>query len=450
MDASALHLLPLGGTGEIGMNLNLYHHQGRWLMVDCGVMFGREGPHVHYALHPDASFIAARREQLDGLVLTHAHQDHLGAVRDLWPSLRCPVYLTAFAAHMLRGALIEAGIHEQVPLRVIGQSERFSVGPFDLQRIPLTHSTPESGALVVRTKAATVLHTGDFKLDPDPRVGRRTDEAALRALRHETITACVSDSTNAHVEGWTPSEGALVEGLTQVIRAARGRVAVGLFASNVARIRTLAEIAEATGRHVVALGRSLDRTIRAARLAGYLEALPAFIEPREFGFLPPEKVLLLCTGSQGEPRAALSKLAEQRRRDVYLEPGDTVIFSARRIPGNELFRDRLEALLAALGVRTIGPEQAFVHVSGHPCREELRTVYRWVRPQTVIPVHGTPSHLRAHAELAEELGCRALQIRNGHLVRLGPGPTGVVGSVPTGRIRRVEEVRRRPGSRARR
>lgn len=443
-----MHLLPLGGTGEIGMNLNLYHHQGRWLMVDCGVMFGRDGPHVQYALHPDASFIAERRDKLDGLVLTHAHQDHLGAVRDLWPQLECPVYLTAFAAHMIRGTLVEAGLHERVPLRVIGQSERFSVGPFDLQRIPLTHSTPESGALVLRTQAATVLHTGDFKLDPDPRVGLRSDERALRALAQEPVAACISDSTNAQLEGWTPSEGSLFEGLMQVVGACEGRVAVALFASNVARIQTLAQVAQATGRHVVVLGRSLERTLRAARLSGYLSDLPMFIEPREFGFLPPHKVMLLCTGSQGEPRAALSRLAAQQRRDVYLEQGDTVILSARRIPGSELFVERLETLFAQLGVRVIGPEQAPVHTSGHPCRDELRTLYGWVRPETVIPVHGTPPHLKAHAELAEAQGCRSLEIRNGHIVRLGPGPVGVVGSVPTGRIQRIEQDRRR--SRARR
>jgi ribonuclease J len=439
MDARALHLLPLGGTGEIGMNLNLYHHQDRWLMVDCGVMFGRDGPHDQHAIFPNAAFIAARRGQLDGLVLTHAHQDHLGAVRDLWPELRCPVYATPFAAWMLDEALGEVGLRHRVPVRVIPEDARFEVGPFALQRIPLTHSTPESGALVIRTDAATVLHTGDFKIDPDPGVGRRTDEAALRALGAAGVDACVSDSTNAHVEGWTPSEGALEAPLREIVAGSPGRVAVALFASNVARIRTLARVAAATGRHVVVLGRSLDRTIRAARRAGYLGDVDPFVEAREFGFLPPERALLLCTGSQGEPRAALSKLATDARRDVYLEPGDTVVMSARKIPGSELFIERLDALFAARGVRVVHAADAFVHVSGHPCRDELRTLYGWVRPRCVIPVHGTPSHLAAHAGLAAELGIGALEIRNGHLVRIGPGAPGVVGSVPTGRIRRIEE-----------
>lgn len=433
-----MHLLPLGGTGEIGMNLNLYHHRGRWLMVDCGVMFGRRGPHEQSILHADASFIAARRARLDGLVLTHAHQDHLGAVRDVWPALRCPVYLTAFAAHMLRGALVEAGLGDRVPLRVIPESARFSIGPFDIQRIPLTHSTPESGALVIRTPAATVLHTGDFKLDPAPQVGRPTDEAALRALGHETIDACVSDSTNAHVEGWTPSEGDLFDGLTRVVQGCRGRVAVALFASNVARIQTLARVAQAAGRHVVVLGRSLDRTIGAARASGYLTSLDPFVAPRDFGYLPADRVLLLCTGSQGEPRAALARLAAGQRSDVYLEAGDTVLLSARQIPGSELDLARVSTLLRERDVRIVTAEDDLVHVSGHPCRDELRTLYGWTRPKTVIPVHGTPMHLQAHAELATELGCRALNIRNGHLVRLGPGPVGTVGSVPVGRVPRVE------------
>jgi ribonuclease J len=439
MDERALHLLPLGGTGEIGMNLNLYHHRGRWLMVDCGVMFGRDGPHDQHALFPDIRAFAPRRDKLDGLVLTHAHQDHLGAVRDLWPELRCPVYATPFAAHMLADPLAEAGLRDKVPIRVLTEDDRLSVGPFELQRIPLTHSTPESGALVIRTKAGTVLHTGDFKIDPEPVVGRLTDERALRALGVEGVDACVSDSTNAHIEGWTPSEGALRASLTRVVGARSGRVAVALFSSNVARIHTLARVAEATGRHVIALGRSLDRTIRAARLAGYLDDLPPFVPVSEFGFLPPERVMLVCTGSQGEPRAALSKLATDGRRDVYLEPGDGVIMSARRIPGSEMFLERLDALFRERGVEVVHATDDFVHVSGHPCRDELRALYGWVRPRCVIPVHGTPSHLAAHAELARALGIDALEIRNGHIVRIGPGTPGVVGSVPTGRVRRVEE-----------
>lgn len=442
VNPDALYLLPLGGTGEIGMNLNLYGHAGRWLMVDCGVMFGRTDLDS-YAVFPDVDYIAERREQLDGLVLTHAHQDHLGAVRDLWPRLRCPVYATRFAVEMLRGPLREVGLHDKVPLRVVDEDARFTVGPFDLQRVPITHSTVEMAGLVIRTPAGTVLHTGDFKLDPEPIEGRVTDEAALRALADEDVLACVSDSTNAHVEGWTPSEGEVARSLERVLSGLEQRIAVTLFSSNVARVRTLMQIARKLGRSVVTLGWSLERTVNAARAAGYLADLDPTVPMREFGYLPRDRVMLLCTGSQGEPRAGLSKLAEDKRRDVYLEPGDTVVFSARKIPGNELFVERLGRLFDARGVQVITADDAFVHVSGHPCRDELRTLYRWVRPRAVVPVHGTPMHLEAHADLAEEEDLAAHRIRNGHLLRLAPGAAGVVGTVPTGRVRRVERRRGR-------
>lgn len=437
-----LHLLPLGGTGEIGMNLNAYHHQGRWLLVDCGVMFEREDAHRQHVLYPDASFLAERRDALVGLVITHAHQDHLGAVRDLWPQLRCPVYGTRFAIEMLRGPLQEAGLSDAVPLRVIGERDQLRLGPFSLQRVPLTHSTVEMGGLVIRTSAGTVLHTGDWKLDPDPRVGRTTDEEALKALAEEEVHAVVSDSTNAMVEGWTPSEGSLVAPLTDLISGLTGRVAVTLFSSNVARVRTLAEVARHTGRELLLMGRSLRRTIEAAVTAGYLTDLPTLVDPRDYGYLPPERVLLLCTGSQGESRAALTRLAEDRMRGIYLDPGDAVIYSSRRIPGCELPIDRVRRLLRERGVQIIDDADHHVHVSGHPRRDELRALYGWVQPRAVVPVHGTPAHLDAHADLAEELGLAAGRIRNGHVLRIG-AQVEVIASVPTGRLRRVEEPRHR-------
>ncbi len=445
-----MHLLPLGGTGEIGMNLNLYHHDGRWLMVDCGVMFGRTGPHDMHAILPDASFIEARASSLDGLVLTHAHQDHVGAVADLWPRLRCVVYATRFCAEMLRDALVEARISRDVPIRLLEPRARFRVGPFELQRVPLTHSTVEMGALVVRTPAGTVVHTGDFKLDPNPVEGLRTDERGLRALARERVDACVSDSTNADHDGWTPSEASLTQPLRELMGAQRRRVAVTLFASNVARLRTLVQAGLDHGRHAVLLGRSLERTVRAAQRSGYLQDLPPFVPLSDFGFLPPERVLLLCTGSQGEPRAALSRLAADEHPATYLEPDDTVIFSARRIPGNELFVERLDRLLRGRGVRVVHDADANVHVSGHPRQEELRTLYGWVRPSLVVPVHGTPPKLEAHADLAEGEGIAAARIRNGQVLRVAPGPPEVVGQVLTGRIRRIErDRRRRRGSRER-
>lgn len=445
MDHDALHFLPLGGTGEIGMNLNLYAHAGRWLMVDCGVMFRRDGLETHGWM-PDVSYIAARRDKLDGLVLTHAHQDHLGAVADLWPKLRCPVYATRFAAAMLREQLKEKGLANRVPVRLLDERCRLRIGPFDIQRIPLTHSTVEMGALVLRTPAGTVLHTGDFKLDANPLIGLDLDRAGLEALAGETIHAVVSDSTNADEEGWTGSESQVVEPLRQLLADRPGRIAVSFFASNVARLRTLALLAESLGRHPVLMGRSMDRTVRAARAAGYLDDVPTLVSTRDFGFLPPEKVLLMCTGSQGEPRAALSRLAEDGRNDVYLDPGDTVVLSARIIPGNELFVERLRTLFREKEVTVLGPDDADIHVSGHPRRDELRTLYRWVQPQTVVPTHGTPKKLEAHAELAESMGLGALRCRNGDLVRLAPGVPTLVGKAMTGRVRRVEG---RPTSRGR-
>ncbi len=428
-----MHLLPLGGTGEIGMNLNLYHHAGRWLMVDCGVMFEREGPHTQYVVMPDPSFIVQRAAALDGLVLTHAHLDHIGAVADLWPRLRCRIYATPFCAAMLRSSLQDAEIADQVPIHLLTERAEVRIGPFDLQRIGLSHSTVEMGALVIRTPAGTVLHTGDWKLDADPIVGTGFDAGALQALRD--VDAVISDSTNADREGWTPSEGSLTEPLREILASRPNRVAVTCFASNVARIRTLVEAGVATGRHPVLFGRSLQRSVSAAHASGYLTDLPDFVPSRDYGYLPRSGVLLICTGSQGEVRAGLSRLAADQRDDLYLEAGDAVVFSARQIPGNELAIARLLQLFEERSIEVITADQAHVHVSGHPRREELRTLYRWVAPRSVVPVHGTPPKLEAHASLAESEGLIGCRIRNGQVLQLAPGPPRIVDEIPTGRIR---------------
>ena len=453
MTSPSLEFLPLGGTGEIGMNLNLYATQGRWLMVDAGVMFERTQGGGMRVLYPDPSFIVRKRDKLDGLVLTHAHQDHLGAVADLWPDLRCTVYATPFAAAMLEGPLIERGLHGTVPIRVIDEDARFRVGPFDLQRIPLTHSTVEMGALVVRAAGTTVLHTGDFKLDPDPVVGRHFRDDVLRKLGDDGVDVVVSDSTNADHEGWTGSEGALAAPLLRVLRNQPGRIAVTLFSSNIARVQTLADAAHALGRDLIFVGRSLERTVRAAQKCGYLDELPAVVPFRHYGFLPPERVMLLCTGSQGELRAGLSRIAANDHPHVYLEPGDTAVFSARAIPGNELALARLHMLFAERGVEVVTADQHPVHVSGHPRRDELRTLYGWLQPSYVLPVHGTPPKLEAHAELAEAMGLGALRLMNGQRVRLGPGTPERLRPVRTGRLERVEQGwgrrRQRPRHRGR-
>ncbi len=434
-----LDFLPLGGTGEIGMNLNLYGFGDRWLMVDAGVMFERIPGGRSRVLYPDPSFIAARRRRLVGLVLTHVHQDHLGAVADLWPKLRCTVYATPFAAAMLEGPLRDARLLDQVPVRVVEESGAFEVGPFQVRRIPLTHSTVEMGALHIETPAGRVLHTGDFKIDADPVVGRRCDEASLKRLHGFDL--CVSDSTNADHEGWTASEASVEPGLREQLASARGRVAVPLFSTNVARIETLAKLALELDRDLVFVGRSVERTVMAAKTSGYLDDLPAVVPMGHFGYLPPERVLMVCTGSQGEPEAALGRMAAGEHRWAYLEPGDKVVFSARAIPGNELSLQRLHLLLRRAGVEVVTAEDAPVHVSGHPRREELRQLYTWARPKAVVPVHGTPSKLEAHAELAEGMGIPAVRLRNGQRLRLTGGELSVVETVRTGRLERQERSR---------
>ena len=437
LDPRQTHLLPLGGTGEIGMNLNAYHHAGRWLLVDCGVMFEQLDAHRSQVLFPDVSALAG--VDVAGLVITHAHQDHLGAVRDLWPDLRCPVYCTRFAANMLEGPLGEAGLLGRVPMRVVEEDAAFRVGPFRVRRIPLTHSTLEMGALLLETPSARVLHTGDWKLDPEPVEGRVSELGSMDALgAGGGVDQVVSDSTNAHEPGWTPSEGGLLAPLTELVAARKGRVAVTLFSSNVARVATLARVAEATGRHLVLLGRSLQRTIKAAQDAGYLGGIVPIVSLRDYGYLPPESVLMLCTGSQGERRAGLTRLAEDASGDLYLTAGDTVIYSARAIPGCELAIERVRRMFAERGVEVLTAADGHVHVSGHPRQDELRDLYGRVRPAQVVPVHGTPMHLEAHAELAESLDIRAARIRNGEILRLGPRPE-VVGRAVTGRRVRVED-----------
>lgn len=431
--ADELLFLPLGGTGEIGMNLNLYGHDGAWLMVDLGVMFAdatRPGVDV---LMPDPAFIEDRREDLVGLVLTHAHEDHIGAVGYLWPRLRCPIYATAFTAAMLQPKLMEAGIDDEVQVIEVPLSGRFTAGPFEVELITLTHSIPEPNALVIRTPAGTVLHTGDWKLDPAPLVGESYDEKALRDLAKEKVLAMVCDSTNAMVEGESGSEAEVRAVLMEVVAGLRNRVAIACFSSNVARVETAAKVAEATGRRVCLAGRSMLRVYQAARDTGYLGNLPPLVSEEDVGYLPRDEVLILCTGSQGEPRSALWRIANDENNRVVLQPDDTVIFSSRVIPGNDKAIYALQNKLALKGVEVITADDHEVHVSGHPAREELTRMYQWVRPQIAVPVHGEARHLAEHARLAR--ACQVPQqivATNGALVRLAPGPAEIVDHVPSG------------------
>jgi len=417
------------------MNLNLYGFAGKWLMIDLGVTFGDERTPGIDVIMPDIGFIEERRRDLVGLVLTHGHEDHIGAVPYLWPRLRCPIYATPFTAALVRRKLQEVGEADRAEITVIPMSGRFKVGPFELELVTLTHSIPEPNAVVIRTPLGTVLHSGDWKLDPDPLVGSVTDEAALRRLGDEGILAMICDSTNALVHGHSGSEAAVRDSLHDLVGRLPHRIAVACFASNVARLESVTRIALAHDRQVALVGRSLWRIAEAARENGYLKGLPPFITEHDIGYLPREKVMMICTGSQGEPRAALARIAMDEHPNVTLEPGDTVVFSSRIIPGNEHAIGELQNRLVRLGVDIVTERDHFVHVSGHPARDELVSMYQWVRPRISVPVHGEARHLAAHARLAE--GCQvsqALVIENGSMVRLAPGPAAIVDEVPSGRL----------------
>lgn len=434
-----LVFLPLGGAGEIGMNLNLYGYgppsARRWVIVDFGVTFGEGTMPLAEVILPDPSFIVERRRDLLGIVLTHAHEDHLGAVPYLWPRLECPIYATPFTAAVLRRKLKEEGLEGRAQVTEIPLGGRLELGPFEMELITLTHSIPEPNAIALRTRLGTVLHTGDWKFDPDPVVGPTADEAALRRLGDEGVLALVGDSTNVFVSGDSGSEASLRENLREIIADCRGRVAVTCFASNVARLDTIASAAAACGRSVVAAGRSLRRIEEAARETGYLQDTPPFLDEREADALPRDEVAILCTGSQGEPRAALARIAHGEHPAIRLERGDLVIFSARVIPGNERSVARLHNELVGLGVRVVTWADRDVHVSGHPARDELARMYQLARPRIAVPVHGEMRHLVAHAELARHCQVpEAVVAGNGEMVRLAPGPAAVIGRVPAGRL----------------
>ena len=429
-----LIFLPLGGSGEIGMNMNLYGYGGKWLLVDLGITFADgEQPGIDL-ITPDPTFIAERKDDLAGLIITHAHEDHLGAVAHLWPRLRCPVWATPFAAALLRNKLEEAGLLRAVPLHVIEPGEQLQIGPFGIDFVPLTHSTLEMNALAIRTDAGLVLHTGDWKLDPEPLVGPKSDEDALRRLGDEGVMAMIGDSTNALNEGTSGSEGEVRETLMDLCANRTGRIAVATFASNVARIDTVAKVAAAHDRHLVLVGRSLWRILAAAQECGYLQDIAPPLKDDEGAYLPPDKVMFLCTGCQGEARAALARIASGNHRHVVFEKDDLVIFSSRVIPGNEMSISRVQNRLLWNGVEVIGEKERGVHVSGHPCRDELAEMYRLVRPKIAVPVHGEYKHMLAHAELARSLQVpEAVVIENGQALRLQPGGVEVVAEVQSGR-----------------
>ena len=433
-----LVFLPLGGSGEIGMNLNLYGYgppeRRKWLMVDLGITFGDEMiPGVDVVM-PDIRYIVERRKDLLGVVLTHAHEDHIGAVPHLWPVLRCPIFATPFTAHLVRAKLDEYDINATVT--EIPLNGRFDLGPFGIELITLTHSIPEPNAVAIRTPLGTVLNTGDWKIDPAPMLGEVTDEAALRRLGDEGVLAMTCDSTNVFVPGRAGSEGEVREALTKLIKEHPGRrIAVTAFASNVARLETVALAAHDAGRSVALVGRSMRRMVAAAQATGYLKGLPSFVNEEEAGMIPPENAVYLCTGSQGEQGSALARIAAGEHRSAPLESGDVVIFSSRVIPGNEKKVGALQNALAARGVEIVTDQDHLVHVSGHPCRDELADMYRWVRPRIAIPVHGELRHMMEHKRFALSLQVpEAFVAPNGSMLKLAPGEPGIIDEAPSGRI----------------
>jgi ribonuclease J len=429
---------PLGGVGEIGMNLSIYgigpERRRNWLVVDVGVSFAAEEhlPGIDLIL-PDIRYLVEERKNIAGIVLTHAHEDHFGALIDLWPQIKVPVYATAFTAALLEAKRASEPGAPEIPVKIVPLGGRFTVGSFDVELVSMAHSIPESNALIIRTKAGAVLHTGDWKLDATPILGVPTDEAKLRALGDEGCLALIGDSTNAVREGRSPSESEVGKTIAALIKTAPRRVAVTTFASNVARLRAVADAARAAGREVVVVGRAMERIAQVARETGYFDDVQDFRSREAYGYLPPEKVVALCTGSQGEPRAALSRIAEDQHPEVTLSKGDMVIFSARTIPGNEKAVGRVLNGLIEQGIEVITDRTHLVHVSGHPRRDELKDLISWVRPKILIPVHGEALHLSEHATLARKAGVPTVIVcRNGDLVRLTPD-SGIVDEVPAGR-----------------
>jgi ribonuclease J len=433
-----LVFLPLGGSGEIGMNLNLYGYgpetNREWIVVDVGVTFGDLSTPGVDVIVPDPAFLEG--ETIRGIVLTHAHEDHIGALGWLWSRMKAPLYATPFTAFLIREKLREAGILDQVKLIEVPLGGTIDLGPFQVTMVTMTHSIAEPNGLAIKTPLGTVLHTGDWKIDDDPIIGQVTDSAAISRLGDEGVLAMVCDSTNVFVEGSAGSEGGVRNALIELIGGLKGRIAVGCFASNVARMDSVIRAAEAAGRRVSLAGRSMHRITSAAKHVGMLSDIKPFLTDEEARVWPADGILYLCTGSQGEARAALSRVAEGTHPYIKLSKGDHCIFSSRVIPGNELSIGRLQDKLADRGVRLYTErDHPGIHVSGHPCREELRQMYAWARPQIAVPTHGMRRHLAEHANLARDVGIpETVTPRNGDMVRLAPGPAAIIDEVPNGRL----------------
>ena len=433
--------LPLGGVGEIGMNLALYGYgpptKREWMIVDVGVTFpGPELPGVDLVL-PDLAFVDTIKDRLRGIVITHAHEDHYGALLTLWPRMQVPVWMTPFAADLMESKRTgERDNRMPKPdLQLYEAGDRWNVGPFDVEAVHVTHSIPEPVSLVIRTPAGTAIHTGDWKIDPEPGIDQPTDEARFRAVGEEGVDALICDSTNAMREGTSPTEEEVNASLRKLIEEAPGRVAIATFSSNVGRLVSAMEAARDADRSVLIMGRSLKRVAQVADERGYFEGLPERLTEDDFSSIPRKNAVVLLTGSQGEERAALAKIARDEHPRVSFAKGDRVIFSARAIPGNEKAILAVRNGLIDRGIEVIDDRDHLVHVSGHPRRNELRRMYEWTKPKALVPVHGESAHLVAQAELGREAGIETVvEARNGDVVRLAPAPAEIVGEEHSGRV----------------
>ncbi|MGV9009592.1 ribonuclease J [Brevundimonas sp.] len=434
-----LVFIPLGGSGEIGMNLNVYGYgpetNREYLIVDVGVTFGDLSTPGVDVIVPDPSFLDG--ENIRGIVLTHAHEDHIGALGWLWTRIKAPIYATPFTAFLIREKLREAGVLDQVKIVEVPLSGTIDLGPFQVTMITMTHSIAEPNALAIKTPLGTVFHTGDWKLDPTPVIGQPTDIAAITKLGDEGLLAMVCDSTNVFVEGQAGSETDAQAGLIDLIGSLKkGRIAVGCFASNVARMVSVMKAAQLAGRRVALAGRSMHKITAAAKHVGLFGDSQRILSEEEARVWPADEILYLCTGSQGEDRAALSRASQGTHPVIKLGLGDHCIFSSRVIPGNELSIAALQDRLADRGVRLYTEkDHPDVHVSGHPCRAEMKQMYAWARPRISVPTHGMRRHLAEHANMAKDLGVpETVTPRNGDMVRLAPGPAAIIDEVPHGRL----------------
>ncbi len=432
------YFLPLGGTGEIGMNLNLYgcihNNKEDWIMIDCGVTFSQAGnPGIDLQM-ADPNFIAKKKNNLLGIILTHAHEDHIGAMPFIWPHFKCPIYTTKFTAALLEEKLYEHNIIFEDKIIIIDDKDQFDVGLFNIKPIGLSHSIPEMNALVIQTPNLKIFHSGDWKIDDDPIVGGKFDDNKYKELNNLDIDLLVCDSTNSIIPGRSGSESEVRDSLIEIISGIKGRVFISTFASNVARLTSVAEAAAINDRQVVLSGMGMHKIARAAKKSGYFKGLPNFVEEEDAGYLPADKTLILCTGSQGEYRAALSKIARDEHRNLYADEGDTVIFSSKMIPGNEYSILRLQNMFAKRGINVITEKDSFVHVSGHPCEEELLEMFDILKPKFMVPVHGEFRHLMENANIANRSGIKTKVIENGELLEISESGFEDVETVESGRI----------------